>query len=119
MPKSYRIWEGSRFCVDASLPPEVRKRMIQEIIVGYLEFAFDQGVSNFVGVMYPAYWRNTLSAAAGMSNSLGTWQKRRRPQDRRGIGHCIEAALEKVRDRTGIRETLLNYGDNMEYRRSA
>jgi N-acyl-L-homoserine lactone synthetase len=28
-------------------------------------------------------------------------------------------ALEKVRDRTGIRETVLNYGDDMEYRRAA
>jgi hypothetical protein len=28
-------------------------------------------------------------------------------------------ALEKVRDKTGIRETVLNYGDDMEYRRAA
>ncbi len=29
------------------------------------------------------------------------------------------ATLEKVRSKTGIRKTVLNYGEDMEYRRAA
>lgn len=120
MPKSFRIWEGSRFCVDASLPPETRKRIIQEIIVAYLEFGLDLGVSNFVGVMYPAYWRNIFISNGWEVEFLGEPHKSEE-------GHKIvagsvtvsRAALEKVRDKTGIRKTVLNYGDDMEYLRAA
>ena len=120
LPKSYRIWEGSRFCVDAKLPPETRKRIIQEIIVGYLEFGLDQGVSSFVGVMYPAYWRNIFISNGWDVEFLGEPHKSDEGHKIiAGSGTVSRAALQKVRDKTGIRETVLNYGDEMEYLRAA
>ena len=120
LPKSYRIWEGSRFCVDAKLPPETRKRIIQEIIVGYLEFGLDQGVSSFVGVMYPAYWRNIFISNGWDVEFLG--EPHKSDEGHKIIAGSVSvsgAALEKVRDKTGIRETVLNYGDETEYLRAA
>ena len=32
IPKSAEIWEGSRFCVDESLSPQMRKRIVQELV---------------------------------------------------------------------------------------
>ena len=120
MPQSARIWEGSRFCVDANLKPETRKRIIQELIVSYLEFGLDQGLTSFIGVMLPAYWRNIFTGNGWDVEFLGA-------PHRSSEGHKIvagsvtvsKAALSKVRDKTGIHETILNYGYEMEYRRAA
>ena len=120
MPKSYRVWEGSRFCVDSSLQPEMRKRIMQEIIVGYLEFGLDQGVSNFVGVMYPAYWRNIFISNGWDVEFLG--EPYRSDEGHKiiaGSGTVSRAVPKKVRDKTGIRQTVLNYGEEMEYLRAA
>jgi N-acyl-L-homoserine lactone synthetase len=120
MPKSSRVWEGSRFCIDANLQPEMRKRIMQEIIVGYLEFGLRQGVANFVGVMYPAYWRNIFISNGWDVEFLG--EPHRSAEGHKIVAGSVtvsRAALEKVRGKTGIRETVLNYGDEMEYRHAA
>ena len=57
IPKSSKVWEGSRFCVNHKLPPLERKRIISHLVVSYLEAGLDAGVDGIVGIMYPAYWR--------------------------------------------------------------
>ncbi len=37
LPRSFGLWEGSRFCVDASLSPEMRLRIIHETVLNYGE----------------------------------------------------------------------------------
>ena len=98
----------------------MRKRIMQEIIVGYLEFGLDQGVINFVGVMYPAYWRNIFISNGWDVEFLG--EPHRSEEGHKIVAGSVtvsRAALEKVRGKTGIRETVLNYGDEMEYRHAA
>ena len=58
LPSTARVWEGSRFCVEKSVAPEMRKRIIQEIVIGYLEFSLMKNIKSIIGVMYPPYWRN-------------------------------------------------------------
>ena len=114
LPKSYEVWEGSRFCVDASLKPETRKRIVQEIIIGYLEFGLDQGVTSIVGVMYPAYWRSIFIGNGWDVEQIGDVSKSEE-------GHKIvagsltvsKAVLRKVKEKTGICGTVLNYGENV------
>jgi acyl homoserine lactone synthase len=114
LPKSTDIWEGSRFCVDANLSPKARKRIIQEIATGYLEFGLAHGVSNIIGVMHPAYYRTVFIANGWDVEWLGEVSKSEE-------GHKIvagsltvsEAVLKKVRETTGIYETVLNYGENV------
>ncbi len=114
LPKSSQVWEGSRFCVDAALKPEMRKRIVQEIVIGYLEFGLEQGISSIVGVMYPAYWRNIFIGNGWDVEWIGDVSKSEE-------GHKIvagslpvsEAVLKKVRERTGIRENVLNFGENV------
>lgn len=120
LPKSREVWEGSRFCVDASLPPEMRKRIIQEIVIGYLEFGLLQGVTRIVGVMYPIYWRNIFVGNGWNVEWIGDVSKSEE-------GHKIvagslpvsNAVLQKVREKTGIYETLLNYGEETQTRHAA
>jgi acyl homoserine lactone synthase len=114
LPKSTEVLEGSRFCVDAGLPPEMRKRIIQELIIGYLEFGLAQGIKSIVGVMYPAYCRNIFIRNGWDVEWLGDTAKS-------SEGHKIVAGsltvskevLRSVRQTTGIHEAVLNYGENV------
>lgn len=44
-------WEGTRFCIDSSLPAGTRLRILQAISVGYLEFALHHGIKTIIGLM--------------------------------------------------------------------
>lgn len=119
MPKSASVWEGSRFCVDSRLSPEQRKRIIQEIVVGYLEFSLSKQITDIVGVMYPVYWRNIFTKSGWDVDWIGDPQKS-------AEGHTIiagrlpvsEHVLTRVRDITGIRSTILNFGEE-RFRKAA
>jgi len=120
LPKSHEVWEGSRFCVDASLSPEMRKRIIQEIVIGYLEFALSEGIANIIGVMYPAYWRNIFVSNGWGVEWIGEVSKSEE-------GHKIVAGslpvsksvLQKVREKTGRYERVLSYGEESRSLRAA
>jgi acyl homoserine lactone synthase len=120
LPRTQGVWEGSRFCVDASLKPEARKRIVQEIVAGYLEFGLDQGITHIVGVMYPAYWRNIFVSNGWDVEWLGEISKSEE-------GHKIvagsltvsEAILQNVRAKTGIYENVLSYGQEVRVLRAA
>jgi acyl homoserine lactone synthase len=120
LPKSYRVWEGSRLCVDAALPPEMRQRIVQEMVIGYLEFGLAHGISKIVGVMYPAYYRNIFIKNGCEVEWLGEAAKS-------AEGHKIvagsmtvsKAVLQKVRRTTGIYETVLSYGEETQMLRAA
>src|ERR1700693_3922836 len=71
IPKSPCVWEGSRFCIDQTLPPQSRKRIAQEIVVGYLEAGLRYGIEGIVGLMYPAYWRSLFTSAGWEINYMG------------------------------------------------
>jgi N-acyl-L-homoserine lactone synthetase len=111
LPQDKAVWEGSRFCVDASLPPEARKKIIQEIVVGYLEFALARNIKSIIGVMYPVYWKNIFIKSGWNVEWLGDVHKSTE-------GHKIiagnlpvsPAVLQNVRAITGIHETVLCFG---------
>jgi len=114
LPKNSEVWEGSRFCVDSSLSPRMRKRIIQEIVVGYLEFGLAQGITGIVGVMFPAYCRNIFIRNGWDIEWLG--EPGRTREGHRivaGLLHVSEDVLRKVRRTTGIYETVINYGENV------
>jgi acyl homoserine lactone synthase len=111
LPKSSFIWEGSRFCVDSTLPPEQRKKIVQEIVVGYLEFALANQIKSIIGVMYPVYWKNIFIKSGWNVEWMGEIHKSNE-------GHKIIAGdlkvsrdvLQHVRQITGIQKSVLNHG---------
>jgi acyl homoserine lactone synthase len=114
LPKSAEIWEGSRFCVDESLSPQMRKRIVQELVIGYLEFALAHGITGIAGVMYPAYCRNIFIRNGWDIEWLGEPGKSQEGYKIvAGILHVSRTVLEKVRQTTGIHETVINYGENV------
>ena len=112
MPRDSTVWEGSRFCVEASLPPLERRRITQEIVVGHLEFALANKIKNIVGVMYPVYWKNICFNSGWNVEWLGDVHK---SDEGRNIiaGYLTvsQAVLDHVREVTGIFEEVLSYGE--------
>jgi len=120
LPRSHTVWEGSRFCVDPTLPVERRKRIMQEIILGYLEFGLSRNITAIIGVMFPVYWRNIFVKNGWDVEWMGEPSKSEE-------GHKIisgwlpvsEAVLNNVRDKTGIHEPVLSYGTDTLTRQAA
>ncbi len=111
IPCDPAVWEGSRFCVDQTLPPDERRKITQELVVAYLEFCMAFDIKAIVGVMYPVYWRNVFIRNGWNVDWMGDLQKS-------SEGHKIVAGylraskevLEHVRKTTGIEHPVLNLG---------
>ncbi len=109
LPNSKQIWEGSRFCVDESLPADIRQQIIKELVVSYLEFGLVNDIEAFIGLMYPAYWRNIFTKSGWDIEWLGSPEKLEDGKRvRAGKVHVSERALEKVRETTGIYQSITN-----------
>jgi acyl homoserine lactone synthase len=109
------IWEGSRLCVEAGLPSDQHKRIIHELSVAYMEYGLANGIRKIIGVMLPAYWRSVYKASGwdpffyGEVTTLATGER-----VRAGGLVVSEEMMLKVRQTTGIYETILGYGDTQE-----
>lgn len=113
IPEDISVWEGSRFCIDSSLHPLERKRITQEIVIGYLEFALKNNIKSIIGVMYPVYWKNIFIKSGWDVEWLGDVH-------RSNEGYKIIAGnlrvspsvLNHVRRTTGINQPVLFYGND-------
>lgn len=120
LPSDPQVWEGSRFCVESTLPADVRKRIIQELVVGYLEFALANDIKSIIGVMFPVYWKNIFIKSGWNVQWMG--DVHRSDVHRSDEGHKIvagdlivsEAVLRNVRKITGITDPVLNFGDRTD-----
>lgn len=120
VPQSSAIWEGSRFCIDPSLPRQMRQRIMQEIILGYLEFGLHRGITAIVGVMFPIYWRNIFVKNGWEVSWIG--ESCVSEEGHRIIAGWLpvsESVLETVRAKTGIYESVLSYGHTVPILRAA
>ena len=112
LPSDISIWEGSRFCIDSSLSPETRRRVMQELVIAYLEFSLENNIKSIIGVMYPVYWKNIFIKSGWNVDWMGDIHKS-------DEGHKIIAGnlrvskqvLTHVRKITGIRKQLLCYSN--------
>jgi len=115
IPKSEYIWEGSRFCIDHTLPLEHRRCIIQEIVVAYLETALHFGVKEIIGLMYPAYWKSIFIKSGWPIEYIGDVLKlddgKKSCSASLPVSHAI---LKNVRAVTGIHNEIVNYGSRYE-----
>jgi acyl homoserine lactone synthase len=106
------IWEGSRLCVDKDLPAPLRKRIIHELSVAYMEYALANGIAKIIGVMLPAYWRTVYIASGWDPFWYGEVTELPSGERVRAGGLPVsESMMQKVRHTTGIAETILCYQD--------
>lgn len=105
------VWEGTRYCIDKNASPELRRRIVHEMAVAYLEFGLQQGLKKIIGMMPTYIYRSVFEKPGIEMEYLG---------DIREIGdHKIRAVaipveqkqLDNVRNKTGIYYRVLNLPD--------
>lgn len=107
----YDIWEGSRFCIDKNAPLNIRKQIANEIIQAYLECGLNAGIQKIVGVMFPVYWKNLFENNGWKPNWIGEATKSSEGKTIRAAElEVSEEVLEKVKEHTGIKRSIVTYG---------
>jgi len=78
-------WEGSRFCIDKDLPPELRRSIHNELIVAMHEYALSLNLKSIIGVMQPGIWRHVFVNSGWPVYYLG--KEKRLEKERIVAGH--------------------------------
>ncbi|MEZ8132040.1 acyl-homoserine-lactone synthase [Enterovibrio norvegicus] len=112
LPSEPNIWEGSRFCLDKDLAPVQRKRVIQELVIAYLEYCLLHGITSIVGLMVPAYWKSVFINNGCPISWLGEYSVA-------GDGKKIRAGkliinkevLNSAKNKAGIFDNVLSFGE--------
>jgi acyl-homoserine lactone synthase len=117
LPSSHKVHEASRLVLDRSLlTKEERRPIVDELIVAYMERGMHRNIDAYVGFMLPRIWNSTFLRAGWDVEWLG-------PEIALpGTTDIVRAALmpvsqrmnDKIRDATGIRRPILNYGSEAE-----
>lgn len=107
LPRDSKIWEGTRICIEKGLPGELRERIKWEIVLGYLEFALDNGIEKYIGVMMNYIWRRVFIQSGWGAEYLGEERLIDGLKTRAGQVLVSPEALERVKATTGIADRVL------------
>jgi len=112
MPTGSHAWEGSRFCIDNILDSPTRQQIAREIVLSYLEYGLDMGITQILGVMYPVYWHNLFAKNGWEPTWIGdVIVTPDGKKSRAAILPVSKYVLDKVRSTTGIHTNVINYGN--------
>jgi N-acyl-L-homoserine lactone synthetase len=103
------VWEGTRFCIDKDLPIQDRKRILQELVLGYFEVGLNWGMKKIIGVMPPYIFRKVFGDCGCSYQFLGG--KLKLPSGETiaaGTMDITEEALNIVRNKVGIYHAVLS-----------
>jgi acyl homoserine lactone synthase len=76
LPKSDRVWEGTRFGVDRDLDPKQRNTIVKELVCAYIEYAILNGIDDIIGVMPVGIWRAVFARNGWKSETIGpVWRE--------------------------------------------
>ncbi len=112
IPKDYKTWETTRFCVDSKLPAEQRKKILHELVVGHLEFALEMQIENIIAMTYPVFWKNIFINSGWNVEWLGDVHKS--DEGFKIVAGKLKVSkqiLKHVRKVTGIKTPVLNFGE--------
>jgi hypothetical protein len=113
LPCSHKVHEARRLVLDRSLlTKEARRPIVDELIVAYMERGMHRNIDTYVGFMLPRIWNSTFLRAGGDIEWLGPEIALPATADivRAGLMPVSERMNDKIRDATGIRTPILNYG---------
>jgi len=65
-------WEGTRFCIDSTLPADKRLHILRQISVGYLECALHFGMRRIIGLMPTLILRSVFERNGVALRRLGS-----------------------------------------------
>lgn len=111
------IWEGTRYCIDKDVSPELRRQIINEMALAYLEFGLLNGLRKIVGMMPTAIYKSVFEKPGIEMEYLGDVQIIDGLKCRAVAIPVNRQQLENVRSKTGIRYSTLRFSlnNNTEY----
>ena len=65
------IWEGTRFCIDRTLPPEKRAGICRQLVAAYLQFGLLKEVDRIIGLMPTIILRSVFERSGVVLDRLG------------------------------------------------
>jgi len=117
LPSSHKVHEASRLVLDRSLlTKEARRPIVDELIVAYMERGMQRNIDAYVGFMLPRIWNSTFLRAGWDIEWIGPEIALPGTTDivRAGLMPVSERMNDKIRDATGLRTPILNYGSDAE-----
>lgn len=75
LPKQEDVWEASRFCIDNTLPQEIRKNIHGELLCAFQEYGLEHNIRWMIGVMAPLIWRSVFIKTGWPIEFLGPIMK--------------------------------------------
>lgn len=118
--RSEVVWEGTRYCVDRDIAPEVRQRIVYEMACAYLEFGLQFGLEKIIGVMPTYIYRSVFERPGIEMEYLGAVRELGRHKCRAVAIPVSVRQLANVRRKTGITGPVLRLaGEGMEAQHAA
>ena len=120
--QSDAVWEGTRYCVDKDVAPELRQRIVHEMACAYLEFGLRRGLKKIIGLMPTYIYRSVFERPGIEMEYLGPVESIGRHKCRAVAIPVTAEQLANVRHKTGIANDVLRFANHegeREYARAA
>lgn len=119
LPETHDVWEATRFGIDRSLEPAVRKRVVAEMVCAYLEFGLRMGFKWVLGATPTLIWRAVFIRNGWDVDYLGEPRKLGVDNVVAGVMPVTPEYLARVRAKTGIRYPVLRTAEDLDQRIAA
>ncbi|WP_142847136.1 acyl-homoserine-lactone synthase [Telmatospirillum sp. J64-1] len=119
LPCSDKVWEGTRFGVEKSLPTEIRKSIVQALVLGYLEFGVSAGIEQIIGVMPKLIWRSVFQSHGVPVQFLGEPKALGGDKCVAGIFPVSQEILDRARAKCGRQTPVIRTLDDNPFRTAA
>lgn len=108
------VVEGSRIVVNDELKGSLRRNVVNEILISYMECALYMGADKFVAFMLPKVWETTFVRIGWEPEWLGPESVIEHSGEvvRAGVLRVNNQLDRIIRKNTGLEEPLLNFGSN-------
>jgi N-acyl-L-homoserine lactone synthetase len=113
LPSSPGIWEATRFCCDPQLSPQLRRRIVGDLICGCQEFGIEHGIAKYLSVMPVGLFRQVIIASGCDVTFLGPSRRMGRHEVAAAYVDVSTATLANVRCRGQHRDGALGHNLSM------
>lgn len=121
LPSSPKIFEASRLVLDRTLltTREARMPVVAKLIVAYIERGLQRNIDAYVGFMLPKIWASTFQRAGWDIQWVGPELLLPKTNEtvRAALMPVGDKMNKKIRETTGIYESVLNFGQGQDQRK--
>ena len=109
LPNDPKVWEGSRFGVDRTLPPSERRTVSRKLVAACQEFGLSRGVESMIVVMPPFILRTVIETAGCALTTLGPVSSLGNIPVQAAKVDISQGQLDAIRAVSGFDDSLLSF----------